>query len=259
MGLGGPRRQRRRGQGPQQRLRRRAAARPLPVPQQLDCRPTRACTARILSYNNSTDYLNGPVVAGVLPQGHPLGSRTARAPCPRPQRRQLRVRRHVVALDLGPDHLVAEPQPESEQAGATPPARPRRQPDPDPDSHAHPHRHGGQAGDAGTAKLTAMAATRSPRRSAPAPRPRRARASEGQDPVHHRRDHRRHVHRRQKVATVVTNSSGVAVAPPCRQARRPVTSPFRRPSSAVRSPASTTRPASRPTPPTPSPAPAPPC
>jgi len=112
----------------------------------------------ILSYNNSTDYLNTvlswleytaraphsvPDGTGTLPSGRSddnSGSGATSSPS-----------------TSAPITSVAEPQPESEQAGQHHQPVHAGQPDPDPDSHAHPHRHGGQAGGRGHAKLTAMA------------------------------------------------------------------------------------------------------
>lgn len=86
------------------------AALPLPVPQRLEPVDRRGPAQRDPQLQQ-LDGLpeHGPVLAGVLPQGHPLGPGRHGHPALGPQRRQLRDQSYDFALADDSGHPVAEP------------------------------------------------------------------------------------------------------------------------------------------------------
>ena len=170
LGVVGPRRQRRRQEGPQQHLRRGPRRRPLPVPVRLGpVRPGRpqARDPQLQQLDALPEHR--PDVAGVLPQGHPRdpgrhghGARAAAAtrqrkrrsiPAPRRRgRRPRRARRRPATEKPSGDGGSTSPSP---KPPTTPPSRrPRRRPPRRPTTPTETVDH---LEDAGTGKLTATA------------------------------------------------------------------------------------------------------
>ena len=231
LGVGGPRRQRRRREGPQQRLRRRPRRRPLPVPLRLgpvERRPT--CAARSSATTTRRSTQHRPVVAGVLPQGHPRDPGRHRLPARdaerrqqqqhrqqqhRQQQRQWRKRQRRLHAEPRPQPHAAEGQSEHRRAGAAaaPPPRPRRPP-PRPRRRPPPPTRCTTWRTRARRTSRPWPATPSPASSSPARRPRRARPSRrsgSASPIVGDTDTT--FTGGEKVATVITDSAGMATAP----------------------------------------------